>query len=355
MEKRRVQLVGRSTLTISLPTIWARKTGIKKGDFVTILTERDGSLRIVHRPEETETDGKTITINADQCQERGLISRLIITGYVRGYDRIVITSSKRIGNESLKAIRDAEFMLLGLSIIEETPTSMTLQCSIDSSSHPIDTVIRRLYLLFSTMYDEDVQALIESRTDLAEEARRREHQANRVYALILRLLNQAQSDSSTALKIGISDATNILNIVIIANALERMADWADKIAENIILLNNLGVELSDNIGARIVRYSSNVKDIFEKIMKSLFTKSIEQANAAINHFEDGVETETNKIIDQLRIENIYHGFREIERIVGALHRIGENAVTIALTIINAISTEKDRSDSSRIPALKYLF
>ncbi|RLE98995.1 MAG: hypothetical protein DRJ59_08360, partial [Thermoprotei archaeon] len=41
---RKVQLVGGSTLAISLPKNWTRRVGLKPGDYVFIALESDGSL-----------------------------------------------------------------------------------------------------------------------------------------------------------------------------------------------------------------------------------------------------------------------------------------------------------------------
>ena len=47
MEPRKIQKVGYSTLSVSLPMNWAKKTGIKKGDVVFISEENDGAYKNV--------------------------------------------------------------------------------------------------------------------------------------------------------------------------------------------------------------------------------------------------------------------------------------------------------------------
>jgi phosphate uptake regulator len=94
MERRRIQLVGRSTLTVSLPANWVKKVGLKKGDLVTIAPERDGSLKILQgSATAARATSNVLAINSDLCREGGLIGRLIVAGYVRGFDVIKVTSS----------------------------------------------------------------------------------------------------------------------------------------------------------------------------------------------------------------------------------------------------------------------
>ncbi len=205
------------------------------------------------------------------------------------------------------------------------------------------------------MCDEAIQALMTTNIELAEEAQRRELQANRIYALILRLLNQSQINPETSQKIGLHDVRNILNICVIVNALERMADWAFKIAKDVIKIETAGVNINDEVKARIEEYNKKIKDVCDKAVKSVIVSDTKLANVAINNFEENLDEEAYNIIDQLRVENIQHGFGELRQIVMAIHRIGENAVTLAVTAINAIAIEKEGLDNKKIPVLKYRF
>lgn len=46
IDVRRVQRVGYSTFTVSLPIRWVKRVGLKKGDCVTIEIQKDDSLRM---------------------------------------------------------------------------------------------------------------------------------------------------------------------------------------------------------------------------------------------------------------------------------------------------------------------
>ena len=162
MEKRKIQLVGQSTLTVSLPTAWVKRVSLKKGDFVTVAQENDGSLRIIEDSKTSDMKSDIYNINSDNYHGKGLIGRIILASYAKGYNKIRINSSKKISSENLQANRNAELKLMGLSIVEETPSSVMLQCSINPINFPVDLVIRRLYILFSMMLDEAIQALMDN-------------------------------------------------------------------------------------------------------------------------------------------------------------------------------------------------
>jgi len=338
-------MVGRSTLTVSLPTSWIKKVGLKKGDFVAIEVEKDGSLRIIEDSRISRAGmSKICTIKSDLCKSKKILERLIVASYAKGHDTIRIISSDRISSENLQNIRSAELNLMGLSIVEETTSSITLQCSIDPASLPLDLVIRRLYVLYSTMCDEAIQALLTSNIDLAKEAQRREREANMMYALLLRLLNQAQVSPTILKKIGIYNTEDIIYIFYISSALERMADWAFKIAEDVTKIEESGITISKNIEERIDDYNKKIKDNCEMVMKSLFTYDIEMANDAINNFKEKFESKAYEIINELYLKKIFHGIGEIRQIIFALRRIGEISVSIAETVIDR-AIEKNKISS----------
>ncbi len=45
MESRKVQKVGYSTMTVSLPSEWVKQNNINAGDLVFLVSEKDGTLK----------------------------------------------------------------------------------------------------------------------------------------------------------------------------------------------------------------------------------------------------------------------------------------------------------------------
>jgi len=94
LEPRKIQKVGRSTLSISLPRDWVKLSGVQQGDVVFLDQEIDGSLRVLSPSQfEEETKYTTFCINCDQIQELNLLERLIVGSYMLGVDVIKLVSS----------------------------------------------------------------------------------------------------------------------------------------------------------------------------------------------------------------------------------------------------------------------
>jgi phosphate uptake regulator len=92
---------------------------------------------------------------------------------------------------------------MGLDIVQETPERIDLQCSIDPTILKIDMLIRRLSVIASTIHIESMQALVESNQELAEDAVRREDEADMMYWLTMSLLLSTQHDRIISDSVGL--------------------------------------------------------------------------------------------------------------------------------------------------------
>ncbi len=83
--KRKVNLVGTNTLTISLPTQWAKTHGIKKGDELDVVD--DGPILNIgskHKPQFLE-------VKLDLSGTGVMLNRAIVAIYKAGYDRALVS------------------------------------------------------------------------------------------------------------------------------------------------------------------------------------------------------------------------------------------------------------------------
>jgi len=165
VEPRKIQKVGYSTLSVSIPMNWAKRTGIQKGDVVFISEENDGALRITPEPTKAE-DSSVYVVNVDNCDNTKVLERVIVGNYVLGRNLIRVESSRRLMREQIESIRQVTQRLLGIGIIEESDRHLLLQCSIDPKNFPLETVIKRLHIITSIMFKESIDALIDKLLDL---------------------------------------------------------------------------------------------------------------------------------------------------------------------------------------------
>lgn len=334
METRKVQKVGYSTLTISLPSDWVKQNKISAGDTVFIMPEKNGTIKIMSTQALPQELGEYV-INADACNEPGLLERIIVGNYIHGHDFIRITSQNRIGRSHTNEIRRIVRKLIGLGIIEEDPKNILLQCSVDPTKFKIDMLTRRLCMLSSTMLSESMQALLEKNKTLAEEAIKREDEADAIYYLAVRLLLSAQMKHEIADKIGIDNVLVIPATRLILQYLELTADYAEDVAKNVILLLNYKSKLPNDTIKEIYEICEKTKIILQKAIGCFFARDLRCANRILE-MKKKLEVETERVTKE---------FPEIpymRTIVSTLSKIADKGATIAEIAINRALEEPDK-------------
>jgi phosphate uptake regulator len=284
MESRKIQKVGISTLTISLPKQWAESQNLKKGDQVFIVQEGD-SLRLL-APEgarkRLERPVPDYVIDADSIDDDGMLERIIVGNYVLGRERLVVMSGSRLRSEHLDEIRGVTRRLMGLGIIEETGDRTVLQCSVEPSKFPIESLIKRLYNLGKTMLNEAIEALITKDRSLAEDAIRREDDADMMYWLIVRLVLSAQQDDSLISKLGMETRLNNAGYRLISKELETVADCAEAIARNVIELIDRQAEFDWSLLRNLKEIADEAAALYGNGLAALITRDIKLANRTVN-------------------------------------------------------------------------
>jgi phosphate uptake regulator len=344
MEGRKIQRVGRATLAVSLPRSWVKEAGVKQGDLVFCIPQKDGSLNVMLSTlAERKAEAKEYIVNSDLCNETGILERIIVGNYVLGRDTIRVVSAKRIKPAHVAEVQRIVRKLMGLGIIEETPTQIILQCSIDPAKFPIPVVMRRLYIIASTMHKEAVQALVDSDRELAEGAARREDDADMIYWLIVRLLFMAQRDRAVADQMGIEDPSEIAGGQVLAALLERIADWGENMARNVVTIEDRGLQLGKQTVDRLSRISEMAYNVCYSAMECVYTGNVELANSAIETFKKTIEAEEDELMKRLPVEipNSYAVAR-LTRIAWGIRRIAELGAEIAEIAINRSLTRSSQ-------------
>ena len=314
MEIRKVQKVGHSTLTVSLPRDWVEQVGLKQGNVVSLRRTDDGCLRLVPGLAGEDGESTVARVNADLCKERELLSRIITGNYIEGRDSIVITSSKGLSSEHLWEIRSTVQRLMGLSIVEQSPKQVVIQSFVDPSKFPVGGLIQRLHRVGLSMQDAAITALLDKRHDIAGQVLQIENEADRIYWLIVRQLILATTRLSTARDIGVFNPQHTLGNRIISKYLECIADCAENVAKEVIGIKDEDYDRHKQVLDEIVEMSKAVKLISENTMKAFVKLDVDLANKSI---EDGIRTQarnrkiSEKIVDDVSNRNVALAFRSI--------------------------------------------
>jgi phosphate uptake regulator len=337
LEIRKLQLVGRASFSVTLPPDWIKEFNLKPSDQITITREDDGSLRlnpgIVHEGKEVK-----ITIDADRIKMPGLLNMIIVGGYLKGCDSIEVVSKGTISENQRKEIRDAVDGLMGIGIIESTSNHVTIQSMLDVSKFPIVPLLKRLFGLASSMYEDALKALGDKDSNLASGTTQRENEIDKIYWLTQRQLATADLDKNVLKKVGLKGSSDLFLYRTASDRIWSVANNAVDFASNQIALEKNAINDADL--QKVIRLGKEAKEIFSNSCDAFFKGDMVLANKtfeSIRRFEETKEELIKKIGS--RIKNAEVGMR-LMNIIRDIRRITRYAKAIAEVTINNSVVEK---------------
>lgn len=280
VEVRKVQMVGYSTLSVSLPKDWVKETGLKPGDLVSITRLEDGSLKV--EPGITKREEKQVkkVIYADMCGEPGLLSRAIVALYLIGADNIVIIGSN-LNTRQLDEIKKAISRLNGFGIVEQTSEKIMIQSFIDPTKFPVNGLLKRLHTITKYMIETSYKALKSKNSEHVKEVVMAEEEADKIYWLIVRQLLLASRGPAIARRIGVENPMNIVGNRLIAKVLEKIGDHAEGIALEVDRLLREGYYPEEDDIDLLGKYTDEVIGVYSESFNSLSLKDPIKANVMI--------------------------------------------------------------------------
>ncbi len=334
MEIRKVQRVGHSTLTVSLPRDWVRQVGLKQGGVVTLRLSEFGEL-IVTPGSEMESEEMTICkINVDACKDRELLTRIITGNYILGRDTIIISSTSELTAEQLNEIRSATRRLSGLGIVEQTPQEAVIQCFLDPSKYPITGLLARLHKVAVSMLETSMQALMDRRFSLALEVLELENEADRLYWLILRQIFRAISKIPLSRHVGIESATHAVGYRAVSKYLEEIGDCSESIANQVLSLADEKHDQYSSVIDEVCKFGAETLGVSREAMDSFSLLDVALANRTVDrskHVEDMEKTLTDLVGTSVQDRKVALALRGV---VWNLAQISRSAELISEVAIN---------------------
>jgi phosphate uptake regulator len=339
METRKVQRLGPSTLAMTLPAEWAQEYEVEKGDEVSLRLGSKGMLTVM--PESVQTEESEAVVNTTDL-DADAVERAIVAQYVLGRRIIHVEAGEGETLESthINAVYNAETQLMGLGVIEETPDSIAIRCSVDPVDFTLDNLLERLESTGSTMRNEAVKALAHNNPDLAQRALNRERQANKIFVLLLRLLFTAYQNPNLAHQVGLTDGFPLIGYRSIAKNLELTADSAEDIAEIVLEADGHALNVEQSTMRQIREFTDDVDEISELAIESAVERDYDTAIEARKRFADSDARQQQILANLPELDN--EQLLQIREVLVSLGETAQYAVRNAEISTNlALNEESD--------------
>ena len=232
-EVRKVQFTGRSTYVLSLPKRWIEEMHLRAGDQVTLVREGDNSLSIVPMspgPAESLSEATALIMPAESAST---LKRKVVSMYLAGYNIIHLKLKAGRINPALRdAVREVvRRNLVGTEMIADASDVITLQVLLSLPELSVNTAIRRMYLIASSMHKDAMSALAELNVELAKEVIKSDDEVDRFSLYVLRNLVMATQNGRVLREMGLKNPSDCLSYRAAVKSIERVADHSCGIAE----------------------------------------------------------------------------------------------------------------------------
>jgi phosphate uptake regulator len=163
--KRKVNRVGTSTLTVSLPSKWVKKSGLRQGDEVDVV--EDGKNLLIVREGQNKKKIRHATLNLDKFNKM-MTNRFFHELYRQGAQKITIKFNdpniadykKEKYEEKSKWIKKLTERFIGMEIVSQSKDRIICETLIGAEEvSKIDTILQRIYYLVKEFLEELLGAM----------------------------------------------------------------------------------------------------------------------------------------------------------------------------------------------------
>lgn len=295
MMKRKVVKHGTSTLTVSLPSKWAKKYGVKNGDEVEV-TEEGRKLGISTSSTLRE---KSITLSLDG-PERFLI-RVVGYLYKKGYDIIEIISENQEVISFVSKIAGEKY--LGFEVIEQTEKRCLIRNIAIGIETEFDSILRKIILGMISMAESSFDAIKKKEYSRLNEIKLAELSNNKMTNFCERVLVDK----------GYGSEIKTMFMYSFVRELEKIADEYKYICEYYADKKNI------RISKQLIDFYSEVND-FLKLVYEIFNKFTMKRLESLSMDKNRIKNKYHALVKDINKEeivlihhlvNIYNQVQEI--------------------------------------------
>ncbi|MEW6603409.1 MAG: phosphate uptake regulator PhoU [Thermoproteota archaeon] len=284
-EVRKVQFTGRSTYVLSLPKKWIEEMHLHAGDQVTLIREGDNSLSVIPvtpGPPESLSEATAIILPSESSST---LKRKVVSMYLAGYNIIHLKlKSGRISPALRDAVREVvRRNLVGTEMIADASDNITLQVLLSLPELSVNTAIRRMYLIASSMHRDAMLTLAELNHELAKEVIKSDDEVDRFSLYVLRNLVMATQNGRVLREMGLKNPSDCLSYRVAVKSIERVADHACGIANHAMKLKE---KLPKDSLNRIEKMSHLALTVLGDSVESLLRRDYHLADKTVDNAEN---------------------------------------------------------------------
>jgi phosphate uptake regulator len=331
-ETRKLQFTGGSTYIISLPKRWVDQNQLQKGSVIRVREEEGGLLSIIPTDTAMQQHSDEATIKVTSKDSPDALIRKTVSTYLVGYNMIHIKaeSQKQLSAKQRHEVKSfSRRMLVGTEIVIDTPQELTLQVLLSYPELSVQSALRRMSIIAASMHKDAIAALKELDGQQAKEVTTTDNEVDRFNLYIVRLLKTAIQNPRIIREIGLQNARDCLGYRLVTKSVERTADHAASIADNILLLKK---ELDATTLEKLGCMSNIAISMFETAIEALFRQDYALAESIVEKIKEVSQIEKEAVVSSQKIE--IEDAPYLRLIIESIRRTAEYASDVAEIVLN---------------------
>jgi phosphate uptake regulator len=302
------------------------------GDQVALIQEHDNSLSIVPIINGMRESLNEVTAIILPNDSSNMVKRKVVSMYLAGYDIIHLKlKSGRINPAHRDGVREVvRRNLVGTEMIADASDNITLQVLLSMPELSVNTAIRRMYLIASSMHKDAMSAVAELNYELAKEVIKSDDEVDRFSLYVLRNLVMATKNGRVLREMGLKNPSECLSYRVAAKSIERVADHACGIADKAIKLKD---KIPEKSLQKIDKMSHFALTVFGNSVEALLRRDYQLADKTVDTAEN-IRTLEDDVMATIEKYNNVHDQATIRLALENIRRTAEYASDIAEVAIN---------------------
>jgi phosphate uptake regulator len=331
-ETRKLQFTGGSTYIISLPKKWIDQNQLTKGSVIKVREEESGLLSIIPTETVTQQRRDDAIIKVSPKDHPDMVIRKTVSAYLVGYNLIHIKaeSQKQLSAKQRLEVKNfSRNMLVGTEIVTDTPEELALQVLLSYPELSIQSALRRMSIITASMHRDAITALKDLDHQQAKEVATTDNEVDRFNLYIVRQLKTAIQNPRIIKEIGLQNARDCLGYRLVTKAVERTADHAASIADNVLQLSK---QLETETVEKLEEMSNIAVSMFETAIEALFRQDYALAESIVEKTKDVISLEKEAVVSSQKMDVEEAPYLRL--IIESVRRTAEYASDIAEIVLN---------------------
>jgi phosphate uptake regulator len=222
-------------------------------------------------------------------------------------------------------------------MIADASDNITLQVLLSMPELSVNTAIRRMYLIASSMHKDAMSAVAELNYELAKEVIKSDDEVDRFSLYVLRNLVMATKNGRVLREMGLKNPSECLSYRVAAKSIERVADHASSIADQAMKLKE---KIPEKSLQKIDKMSHLALTVLGDSVEALLRRDYQLADKTVDNAKNirTLEDEVLKAIEKDAMtameKDRVHDLGNIKLALEDIRRTAEYASDIAEVAMN---------------------